>query len=428
MSTFGYVDGTLHAERTSLAAVAEDVGTPFYCYSAGAIRAAYRDYIEALSGLNASVHYALKANSNLAIIRTLGALGAGADVVSLGELRRARAAGIPGNRIVFSGVGKTADEIGAALDENIEQFNVESESELRLLLDLSQTKGQRPRIALRVNPDVDAGTHAKITTGRRENKFGIDMDRVPALFALAAEAGQPPVGLAVHIGSQLTNLAPYEAAFGHLAELVLELRGLGHKIDRLDLGGGLGIPYRDEPSPDLHTYAAIVGQTVGELGCELMFEPGRFLVGRAGALIAKVIYLKRGNERQIVVIDAAMNDLLRPTLYDAWHDIVPLRAPGNGGARMIADVVGPICETGDTFATGRDLPALAEGEMIAFTCVGAYGAVMASTYNTRPLTPEVLIDDRRYAVVRQRQTIEDLLAQDTIPAWLDGKDGSHENA
>ncbi len=418
MTGYRYIDGTLHAEQVDLARLAGEVGTPFYCYSSGAIRTAYRDYAEALSGLDASIHYALKANSNLAVVRTLANLGAGADVVSLGEMRRARAAGIPGNHIVFSGVGKTDEEIGAALDEEIEQFNVESEAELRRLIEIANSRDLRPNIALRVNPDVDAGTHAKITTGRRENKFGIEMARLPDMFALAAENGQIPIGLAVHIGSQLTNLTPFETAFRQLADLVVELRRRGHRIERLDLGGGLGIPYANEPSLNLHDYAAIVRKTVGSLGCTLMFEPGRYLVGRAGALIAKVIYMKPGAQRHIVIIDAAMNDLIRPTLYDAWHDIVPIECPAKDAEHIVADVVGPICETGDTFASSRDLPPLEAGKLVAFTSTGAYGAVMASTYNSRPLAPEVLVDGGRYAVVRARQTIDDLLQLDGIPAWL----------
>ena len=419
MTGFAYIDGVLHAEQVSLSRMAAEVGTPFYCYSTTAMRSAYHDFVEALSGLNASVHYALKANSNLAVIRTLSTLGAGADVVSVGEMRRALAAGVPSRHIVFSGVGKTDEEIGAALDETIQQFNVESEAELRRLVEISNNRGLLPNIALRINPDVDAGTHDKISTGRRENKFGIETSRVPELFRLATEHGQPPIGLAVHIGSQITDLTPFKTAFRQLSELVVGLRGQGHRIDRLDLGGGLGIPYAGERSPELHTYAAIVRETVGNLDCKLMFEPGRFLVGGAGTLVSRVIYLKSGIERQIVVVDAAMNDLIRPTLYDAWHDIVPVEERRKDTERMTADVVGPICETGDTFATNRDLPTLGRGDLVAFTCAGAYGAVMASTYNSRPLPPEVLTDGDRYAVVRPRQAIEDLLRQETIPAWLD---------
>ena len=419
MMGFAYINGVLHAEQVSLSRMAAEIGTPFYCYSATAIRSAYRDFVEAFSGLKASVHYSIKANSNLAVIRTLAALGAGADVVSLGEMRRARAAGVPADRIVFSGVGKTDEEIGAALGEAIEQFNVESEAELRRLIEISNKRGLRPNIAVRINPNVDAGTHQKISTGRRGNKFGVESSHVPELFRLATEQGQPPIGLAVHIGSQLTDLAPFETAFHQLAKLVVELRNQGHRVCRLDLGGGLGIPHAGEKARGLHAYAAIVRKTVGKLDCDLMFEPGRFLVGGAGALVTRVIYLKPGAERQIVVVDAAMNDLIRPTLYDAWHDIVPVETCRTDAERMTADVVGPICETGDTFATNRDLPVLGRGDLVAFTCVGAYGAVMASSYNSRPLSPEVLTDGERYAVVRQRQTIEDLLRQDTIPAWLD---------
>ncbi len=417
MNGHDYIDGRLYAEQVSLEQLAAEVGTPFFCYSAGAIRQAYTAYADALSGLDATIHYALKANSNQAIIRTLASLGAGADVVSAGEMQRARAAGIAADHIVFSGVGKTDAEIVAALDEGIDQFNVESEAELRRLIELANARGANPNIALRINPNVDAETHEKITTGRQENKFGIDLARVSELFEMATAAGQPPIGLAVHIGSQLTNLAPFEVAFRQVADLTATLRDQGHRIERLDLGGGLGIPYTDGPSPDLRDYAAIVRKTVGDLGCELMFEPGRFLVGRAGTLVTRVIYVKPGADRHFVIVDAAMNDLIRPTLYDAWHDIVPVRR--NGAAQQItADVVGPICESGDTFATGRQLPEAHKGDLIAFTCTGAYGAVMASTYNSRPLAPEVLVDGDRHAVVRRRQTIEELLAQDAIPDWL----------
>ena len=341
-------------------------------------------------------------------------------MVSGGELRRALATGIPGARIVFSGVGKTPAEMVAALDAGISQFNVESEPELDALAALAAARGATADIALRINPDVDATTHAKITTGRHDNKFGIAIDRAAAVYARAhALAGVRPVGIAVHIGSQLTALGPFEAAFRAVADLVGALRGAGHEVARLDLGGGLGIAYAGEAPPSLGDYAALVRRTVGGLDCALVFEPGRRLVAAAGVLVCRVVYVKDGGSRRFIVVDAAMNDLLRPALYEAWHDIVPVRAPAAGAPTDPADVVGPICETGDTFAAARELPALAADELVVIRDAGAYGAVMASTYNGRPLVPEVLVSDARFAVVRERPSEDAMLALDQVPDWLD---------
>lgn len=418
MAFFDYRNGEMYAEDVALGAVAEAVGTPFYCYSAAAITTAYTDFSNALDGLNTTICFALKANSNLAVVRTLAALGAGADVVSGGELQRALAAGIAPDKIVFSGVGKTAAEIGAALDAGIRQFNIESDAELDTLSAVAVARGAVAEIAIRVNPDVDAGTHAKITTGTADNKFGIDIARAPEVYARAAGLpGIDAAAIAVHIGSQLTDLAPFRTAFGHVAELAGTLRAAGHDIRRLDLGGGLGIAYRSELPPTVAAYAAMVRETVGDLGCHLMFEPGRALVGRAGVLATRVIYTKQATRRGFVIVDAAMNDLLRPALYDAWHDIRPVRAAAPGAATLPVDIVGPICETGDTFAVDRPLPPLAAGDIVVIENAGAYGAVMSSAYNTRPAAPEVLVNGDKFAIVRPRQTVDDLLAQEKFADW-----------
>jgi len=419
---FAYREGALHAESVPLAHIAEAVGTPFYCYSSALIEARYREFAGAFADQRAQVFYAIKANSNLAVIRLFARLGAGADIVSEGELRRALAAGVPAERIVFSGVGKTAEEMAFALGCGIHQVNVESEPELTLLDEVARGMGMRAPVALRVNPDVDARTHAKISTGKKENKFGIDLGNILALAKRAAVMpGIALNGLAVHIGSQLTDLAPYRTAFARMAELVRELRQAGIEVARLDLGGGLGISYRGETLPSLAEYAAIVKGTVGNLGVALALEPGRLLVGEAGVLVAKVIYVK-GSTRRFIVVDAAMNDLIRPALYEAWHEIVPVREPARGAELTAADVVGPVCETGDTFATQRRLSEVVAGDLIAILSAGAYGAVMSSTYNSRLLVPEVLVRDGEFAVIRPRQSYEALLAQDAIPAWLDRPD------
>ena len=417
---FEYRGGELYAEEITVREIADAVGTPLYLYSAAAFTAQYRRFAAAFAPEQPLICYAVKANSNLAVLRLFAGLGAGADVVSEGELRRALAAGIPPKRIVFSGVGKTAQEMTAALAEGIHQINIESVAELRLLSIVAAELGLNAPVVLRVNPDVDALTHAKIATGKKENKFGIELDEAAEAYRLAATLpGIAPVGLAVHIGSQLTELEPYRRAFERVAELVRALRGAGLAVDRVDLGGGLGIRYRDEEPPEPAAYAQTVRQIFGGLGVALAFEPGRILSGPAGLLVARVLYLKGGAARRFVIVDAAMNDLVRPALYEAWHDIVPVRLPPPGAISARADVVGPICETGDTFAVDRNLPPLADRDLIAFTAAGAYGAVMSSTYNSRLLVPEVLVSGDHYAVIRARPSYEAMIALDTIPAWLD---------
>ena len=417
-SDFAYRDGVLHCEDVAIPDLAAAVGTPFYCYSTATLTERYRAYEAAFDGLDARICYAVKANSNQAVLACFARLGAGADVVSEGELRRALAAGIPAGRIVFSGVAKTEDELGFALDQGIGQINVESEPELDLISSLAASRGKRVRIAIRVNPDVDAKTHPKITTGKAENKFGIAIDQAPRLYAHAAALpGLEPVSVALHIGSQLLDFSPFEAAFARLARLVRELREQGIDIRHLDLGGGVGVPYRGEAAPDLQAYAAIIRRTVGDLGCGLTLEPGRYLIAEAGALISRVIVVKSGISRRSVIQDAAMNDLLRPTLYEAYHPVVPVQDPGTAPVSP-ADVVGPVCESGDYLAVARDLPALAQGDLLAVLFAGAYGAVMSSTYNTRRLVPEVLVDGARWAVIRPRQSYEALIGQDRVPDWL----------
>ena len=418
---FAYRNGVLSAGQVPLDRIADAVGTPTYVYDADAMVARYRRLAAACAALPLSICYATKANGNQAVIATLARAGSGADVVSAGEIARALAAGVAPDRIVFSGVGKTAAEMATAIDAGIAQFNIESEPELYVLNEVAETKGRRVAAALRVNPDVDANTHAKITTGRAENKFGIAMDAVPALFDRArGSTGVDLNGLAVHIGSQITSVDPFAEAFRRIAMMTTALRGDGHRIDHLDLGGGLGIAYgNDVPAFDLDAYAATIAETVGDLGCRLTIEPGRWLVGPAGVLLARVVYNKAGTTRRFVVLDAAMNDLLRPSLYDAHHDIVPVRAAANDGTLAPVDVVGPVCETGDTFARARPLPPLAAGDLVAFRDAGAYGAVMASTYNARPLAAEVLVSGGDFAVVRPRQTVAELIAQECLPTWLD---------
>ncbi len=419
MDYFTAKAGVLHAEDVDLELLADAVGTPFYCYSTATIARHYRVFAEALRELDDPlIAYAVKANPNLSVVATLARLGAGADVVSEGEMRRALVAGVPAARIVFSGVGKTRGEMAAALAAGIHQFNVESEAELYALSDVATALGATAAVALRVNPGVDARTHAKISTGGAENKFGIPADRVPAAYALAASLpGLRPVGVGAHIGSQLTTLAPLEATFALLGDLVARLRAAGLAVAQVDLGGGLGIPYRPgEPLPPTPAdYGALVARMTAGWGVRLVFEPGRLIVGNAGILVARVVGLKAGGARGFVVLDAAMNDLLRPTLYNAWHDIRSVRPrPG----RMTATVVGPVCETGDTFAEDRDLDALEAGDLVALMTAGAYGATMASTYNSRPLVPEVLVDGAAWAIVRPRQDLDQLLALDRIAPWL----------
>ena len=419
MNPFVYRNGVLHAEGVPLPKIAAEVGTPFYCYSTEALVANYRAYAGAFEGQDAGVCYALKANSNLAVVRTLAQQGAGADVVSEGEMRRALAAGVPANRIVFSGVGKTRGEMRAALEAGIYQLNVESVPELEALSEVAASLGVEAPIAIRVNPDVDAKTHAKIATGKKENKFGIDWDHAREIYAKAAALpGIKPLGIAVHIGSQLTDLAPFRAAFERVVELLHVLRADGIDIQRLDLGGGIGIRYRDETPPELNDYAAMVRSITGNLGCHVTLEPGRALVGNAGILVSKVVYLKHGLARRFLIVDAAMNDLIRPSLYDAYHAIKPVVEPVATVEPVTVDVVGPVCESGDTFALQRPLPPLQADDLIAFCSAGAYGAVMASSYNTRPLAPEVLVSGDSFAVIRPRPTIEDLLGLDRMPEWL----------
>jgi diaminopimelate decarboxylase len=417
---FPYRDGELHAEGVRLADIAAAVGTPFYVYSAAALAARYRRFAAAFAPAAPLICFAVKANSNLAVLRLFATLGAGADVVSEGELRRALAAGIAPDRIVFSGVGKTRAELAAALTAGIHQINVESAAELRRLAEAAAARGTTARVAIRVNPDVDALTHAKIATGKKENKFGVDIDEACDAYRLAAALpGIEPVGLAVHIGSQTGGgLGPFAEAFGRLAALVVELRGLGLAVRRVDLGGGLGIRYHHENPPAPADYARLVLGIFGALDVEIACEPGRVLVGPAGVMVARVIDVKQGTSRRFVVLDAAMNDLIRPALYDAWHDIVPVRLPAAGAVLEPADVVGPVCETGDTFATGRELPPLAEDDLVAVADAGAYGAVMSSTYNSRPLVPEVLVAGERFAVVRPRPSYEAMLGLDAVPEWL----------
>jgi diaminopimelate decarboxylase len=416
---FPYRNGELSVEGVTVARIAETIGTPFYLYSASAMRAQYSAFTAAFAPAAPLVCYAVKANSNQAVLRLFASLGAGADVVSEGELRRALAAGIPPQRIVFSGVGKTRSELTAALAAHIHQINVESISELRQLSALAAAQGRTARVAIRVNPDIDANTHSDITTGRKEDKFGIPHDHVIDAYRLAAELpGIESVGLAVHIGSQIVDVTPSRAAFERVAGLVLALRQAGFGVRQVDLGGGLTVPYGDEVPATPAQYAAIVREVFDPLDVALAFEPGRFMVAAAGALVASVVCVKEG-ERRIIVVDAAMNDLVRPAMYKAEHRIIPLRAPAPGDMLTPADVVGPICETTDTFTRSRLLPPLHEGELVAFMTAGAYGAAMSSTYNTRPLVPEVLVDGDRFAVIRARQSYDALLALDDVPDWLD---------
>jgi len=419
MSHFHYVDGTLHAEGVPLDRLASAVGTPFYCYSSAALVERYGSFAAAIAGRPATICYSLKANSNQAVIATLARLGAGGDVVSEGELRRALAAGIPAHRIVFAGVGKSEAEMAAGLEAGILQFNIESLPELAALDRVARDKGRRARVALRVNPDVDARTHKKISTGKAENKFGIDLGHVRETYAKAAGmAGVEPRGLALHIGSQLGELAPYRAAFLKIAGLAGELRADGWAVDSLDLGGGVGIAYRDEPAPAIDDYVRVVDETVGGLGCELVFEPGRWLVGGAGILVTRVLYVKHGVERSFVITDAAMNDLIRPTLYEAYHAVLPVGEPASDASVGRFDVVGPICETGDFFAHDRPLPPVAAGDLLVMTSAGAYGAVMASTYNSRRLVPEVMVRGADQAIVRPRPSYDDMIDMDRLPGWL----------
>ena len=420
MDHFLYRDGRLYAEDVAIQDIAAQVGTPFYVYSTATLIRHFKLFDEALDGLDHLVCFAMKASSNQAILKTLGDLGAGMDVVSGGEYLRARAAGVPGERIVFSGVGKTRGEMYQALQGGVRQFNIESEPELNLLNEVALSLGCTAPITIRVNPDVDAKTHAKIATGKSENKFGIPISRARDVYAHAAQlTGLNVVGIDVHIGSQLTELAPFVAAYRKVAELTETLRADGHNIRRLDLGGGLGIPYtRSNEAPPLPTdYGAMVKRELGHLGCEIEIEPGRLIAGNAGLLVSSVIYVKSGEDREFLILDAAMNDLVRPAMYDAHHDIVPVIEPAAGTEQAVYDIVGPVCESGDTFAKGRPLVAQQQGDLVAFRSAGAYGSVMASEYNTRPLIPEVLVNGDQFAVIRARPSYDEIINRDSLPDW-----------
>jgi diaminopimelate decarboxylase len=420
MHHFSYRNGVLHAEAVDLIALAAAVGTPFYCYSTATLVRHYQVFAGAFADVPALVCYAMKANSNQAVVKTLAGLGAGADVVSEGELLRARAAGIAPDKIMFSGIGKTARELALAVDEGILCVNVESEPELELLSAIAAGKGRTANVSVRVNPDVDARTHAKIATGKAENKFGIPISHAREVYARAAKLpGLKVTGVDMHIGSQITDLEPFDDAFVLLSEFVRVLRTDGHVISHVDLGGGLGIPYRDHddaPHPD--AYAAMVKRATRDLGCTLIFEPGRLLVGNAGILVTRVLYLKRGESKTFIIVDAGMNDLIRPTLYEAHHEIRPVREAVQGASRIVADVVGPVCESGDFLALDRAMPAPQPGDLIAVMTAGAYGAVQAGTYNTRALVPEVLVREGEWALVRPRLEVATLIGLDRLPPWL----------
>jgi diaminopimelate decarboxylase len=421
MHHFAYRNGVLHAEAVNLVDLAQAVGTPFYCYSTATLRRHYQVFADAFADVRALICYAMKANSNQAVIKTLADLGAGADVVSGGELRRARAAGIAPDKIMFSGIGKTADELALAVDEGILCVNVESEPELVLLSSIAAAKGRTASISVRVNPDIDAKTHAKIATGKAENKFGIPISAARDVYALAARLPSIKVtGVDMHIGSQITELEPFDNAFALLSDFVATLRADGHTISHIDLGGGLGIPYREdnEPPPAPHAYAALVKRATRDLGCSLIFEPGRLIVGNAGILVTRVLYLKRAEPKCFVIVDAGMNDLIRPTLYQAHHDIRPVQEPRTNAVRIVADIVGPVCESGDFLALDRDMAQPQAGHLLAVMTAGAYGAVQAGTYNTRALIPEVLVREDEWALVRPRLEVPQLIALDRMPPWL----------
>ena len=421
MDHFLYKNGVLHAENVAIPDIVASVGAPFYVYSTATLTRHFQLFDDALAGMDHLVCYAMKAASNQAILQTLAKLGAGMDVVSGGEYARARAAGVPGERIVFSGVGKTRDEMRLALTGGIRQFNVESEPEMAVLSAVATELGVKAPITIRVNPDVDAKTHAKIATGKSENKFGIPISRAREVYAQAAALpGIDVIGIDVHIGSQLTQLQPFQLAYQKVAELTETLRADGHNIRRLDLGGGLGIPYtRSNEAPPLPTdYGAMVKRVLGHLNCEIEIEPGRLIAGNAGILVSQVIYVKEGEDRKFLILDAAMNDLIRPAMYDAHHDIEPVIEPQAGTDRATYDVVGPVCESGDTFAKGREMAQMNAGDLVAFRSAGAYGAVMSSEYNTRPLIPEVMVNGSEFAVIRSRPSFDEIINRDTIPEWL----------
>jgi diaminopimelate decarboxylase len=415
---FQYRDGALYAEDVDITTLADTVGTPFYVYSAATLRRHVRVMTEAFEGIPTLVAYAMKANSNQAVLKVVAGAGAGADVVSGGELERAIAAGIPPGRIVFSGVGKTVAEMRQGIALGIKCFNLESEPELERLSEIAVQMGKVAPVSVRINPDVSAGGHAKISTGKKENKFGIPYVRAREVYRrIAALEGVKAVGVDMHIGSQITDMQPFENAYALLAELVRDLRADGHDIVHVDAGGGLGIPYRleDAPPPDPVAYAAVVRKHLGGLGIELVLEPGRLIAGNAGILVTRVEYVKEA-DKTFVIVDAAMNDLIRPTLYEAEHDVQPVRH--SNLPPITADIVGPVCETGDYLALGRKMPGVAEGDLLAIMSAGAYGAVMASTYNSRPLVPEVLVDGDRWHVIRPRPSVAALIGLDSVPDWL----------
>jgi len=421
MDHFLYRDGTLFAEDVSVAEIAAQVGSPFYVYSAATLTRHFQLFEEALNWADHTICFAMKSNSNQAILKLLGDLGAGMDVVSGGEYARAKAAGVAGEKIVFSGVGKTREEMRRALEGGIRQFNVESEPEMEVLSEVAASMGTVAPITVRVNPDVDARTHEKISTGKKGDKFGIPISRATEVYARAAPLpGLKVVGIDVHIGSQLTELEPFETAYLKVADLTRQLRAEGHEITRLDLGGGLGIPYaRSNEAPPLPIeYGQLIQRTVGDLGCEIEIEPGRLISGNAGIMVAGVIYVKDGDGTNFLILDGAMNDLVRPAMYGAWHDIIPVVEAAPGVEKHPYDIVGPVCESGDTFAKGRPMPPLSPGDLVAFRSAGAYGAVMSSEYNTRPLIPEVLVQGDQFAVIRPRPTFDEIIARDTIPEWL----------
>jgi diaminopimelate decarboxylase len=418
LNHFEYKDGVLHAEDVAVATIAAQVGTPFYCYSTATLERHYRVF-EAALPKGTLIAYAVKANGNLSVIRTLARLGAGADIVSSGELKRALAGGIPASKIVFSGVGKTREEIAFGLDCGIMQFNAESEEELDVLSEVATSKSKRAAVSLRINPDVDALTHAKISTGKAENKFGIAWHRAEAAYAHASRLpGLDVTGVDAHIGSQITQLGPFKQAFAKLADLVRSLRASGLRISHIDLGGGLGVPYKEhEAPPPPSSYGDMVQEAFAGLDVKLIVEPGRLITANAGILVSRVTYVKKGDQRTFVILDAGMNDLVRPAMYDAHHDIIPVAQPRNS-QNTVYDVVGPVCESADLFARNREMPPVAAGDLVAILSAGAYGAVQASSYNARPLVPEVLVNGRHFAVTRPRQSVEEMIARESYPDWL----------
>ncbi len=421
MNHFQYIDGKLHAENVPLSKIAAEVGTPFYCYSTATLERHYKVFSGAFADMDALVCYAMKANSNQAILATLAALGSGADVVSGGELSRALKAGIPPEKIVFSGVGKKDEELDAALGADILCFNIESVPELHALSARAVALGKTAPVSFRINPDVDARTHAKISTGKKEDKFGVPWEQAEEIYTLAASLpGIRVTGIDMHIGSQIIDLEPFDSAFSRLDGLVRRLRSAGHSIEHVDVGGGLGIPYQhgNEPPPDPEAYARIVHKNLGALDCKVIFEPGRLLVGNAGILVGEVIFRKETGHKTFLIGDTAMNDLIRPTLYDAWHDIKPVIEPGNSAKWETADLVGPVCETGDYMVRERNMPVMQRGDLYAVYAAGAYGAVQAGTYNTRPLVPEVLVRGDEFHVIRKRMSVEEIIALDSLPEWL----------